>query len=185
MKPIVINFIGSPSDGKSVMSSLLYAELKMMHLNVEYVQEIAKKLIYEDKLEELNCQYNLSKDQYTIIKAVSGKVNYTITDSGIFLNLFYNRQYKNNICNVDKVEEIFKEKLTEFNNIYILLERNSDFPFECEGRVHNENQSKFLQDEIEKMVIEYNLPYKKVLSCKNSINEIVKYIFECENGIIN
>jgi nicotinamide riboside kinase len=175
-KPKVINFIGPPSVGKSVMSSLLYAELKMMHLKVEYVQEIAKKLIYEDRLEELNCQYNLSNDQYKIIKAVSSKVDYTITDSGIFLNLFYNRQYSNNICNVEKVEEIFKEKLNEFNNIYILLERNNDFPFEVEGRVHNEVQSKKLAQEIEKMVIEYQLPYKKVKSCRESIKEIIQYI---------
>lgn len=178
----VINFISSPCSGKSTMASLLYSELKMMHHDAEYVQEIAKRLIYEEKFDELNNQFNISKAQYEIIKAVSGKVKYTITDSGIMVNLFYNREYANNICNVEKVEQIFKEKLYEFNNINIFLERNEDYPYQNEGRVHTLQQSKEISKKMEKMLIEYKLPYKKFLSHKDNMQAIIDYIFEMEKS---
>ena len=178
MKNIVINFIAAPCVGKSTMASLLFAEMKMSHYSTEYVQEIAKKLIYEEKYEELNNQYNISKAQYDIIKAVSKKVKYTITDSGIFVNLFYNREYKDNICNTDKVEKIFKEKLDEFHNVNIFLTRNTDFQYVNEGRVHDEKQSKEIEQKMEDMLKEYNLPYKKFVSCKGNIMSIIEYIYD-------
>lgn len=181
MKNIVINFIAAPCVGKSTMASLLFAEMKMSHHSVEYVQEIAKKLIYEEKYEELNNQYNISKAQYDIIKAVSKKVKYTITDSGLFVNLFYNREYKDNICNTEKVEKIFREKLDEFHNINIFLSRNNDFPYEQEGRVHDEKQSKEIEQRMEDMMIEYKLPYKKFVSYKGNLMNIIEYIYDqCE-----
>lgn len=182
MNNVVINFISSPCSGKSTMASLLYAELKMMHLNAEYVQEIAKKKIYEKKFDELNNQYNISKEQYDIIKAVSTQVKYTITDSGIMVNLFYNKFYENNICNVEKVEKIFKEKLSEFNNINIFLERNEDHPYQNEGRVHTKDQSKQISKKMEEMLLQYNLPYKKFVSHRDNIKDIINYIFECEKS---
>lgn len=181
MKNIVINFIAAPCVGKSTMASLLFAELKMSHNSAEYVQEIAKKLIYEEKYEELNNQYNVSKAQYDIIKAVSEKVKYTITDSGVFVNLFYNREYEHNICNKEKVEKIFKEKLNEFNNINIFLLRNDEFPYEKEGRVHDEKVSKDIEKKMENMMIEYKLPYKKFVSHKENIKHIIEYIRKVES----
>lgn len=180
MNNVVINFISSPCSGKSTMASLLYAELKMMHLNAEYVQEIAKKKIYEKKFEELNNQYNISKEQYDIIKAVSKQVKYTITDSGIMVNLFYNKFYENNVCNVEKVERIFKEKLNEFNNINIFLERNEEYLYQNEGRVHTQEQSNEISKKMEQMLIEYKLPYKKFISKRENITNIINYIFEME-----
>jgi nicotinamide riboside kinase len=180
----VINFIASPCAGKSLMSSLLFAELKMMHLNAEYVQEHAKKLIYEEKFDELNNQFNISKAQYDVIKAVSKKVKYTICDSGIIVNLFYNRHYTNNVCDIAKVEKIFKEKLNEFNNINIFLERNEEYPYENEGRVHTQEQSKQIEVEMEEMLKEFSQEYLKIKSHKDSIPKIIEYIFETEKTFL-
>ena len=60
MKTKVINFVASPSSGKSLMAALVFSELKMMHFRAEYVQEYAKTLIWQDRLEELANQYNVS-----------------------------------------------------------------------------------------------------------------------------
>ena len=43
---IIVNFISGPGCGKSLMSVLCYAELKMKHLKVEYVPEYAKGLVW-------------------------------------------------------------------------------------------------------------------------------------------
>jgi hypothetical protein len=175
-KNVVINFVGAPSSGKSLMSALLYSELKINHLKAEYVQEYAKKLIYEGRFEELNNQYNVSMAQYNTLKAVSNNVDYCITDSPILLGIYYNRVYDTNICNIEKVENIFVEKMNEFKNIYIYLKRNSEYPFEKQGRVHNEDQSSIIEQDLEKLLIEFKLPYKKFISDKASLQDIIDYI---------
>ena len=53
----VITFIGSPGAGKSVMNAMIFAELKIMGYSAELVKEIAKDLIYENKIEILKDQY--------------------------------------------------------------------------------------------------------------------------------
>jgi len=42
MKTKVINFVASPSSGKSLMAALVFSELKMMNFRAEYIQEYAK-----------------------------------------------------------------------------------------------------------------------------------------------
>jgi adenylate kinase len=178
MKHKVINFIGAPGCGKSCIGSYVFAELKIMHKSVEYIQEYAKKLIYENRLDELNNQYNITNMQYKTIKAINNVVEYCVTDSPLLLGLYYNRVYPDNICNIEKVEKIILEKIYEFENIYIFLERNTDYPFEKNGRVHNEEQSDVIAIELEKLLCEFNIPYKKCISNKTCIPDILDYILQ-------
>ncbi len=172
----VVNFISGPSVGKSLMSSLVYAELKMLHKSVEIVPEVAKWLIYRGELEKLNDQYYVSSEQYKMIKALDGKVEYVIGDSGIFTGMYYNRAYKSNMSDIVKTEKMIWAKNNEFDNIYIFLERNQEYPFETEGRVHTEEESKVVDIELKEMLKEFNVPYKSVLSYRDNVQEIVDYI---------
>ena len=142
MKSKVINFISGAGVGKSLMSALTFAELKMQHLKAEYVQEYAKTLVWQKRFDELDNQYQVSMEQYKMIKAVDGAVDYIVCDSGLLIGLFYNRYHKTNVCNVQKTEEMLLRKMSEFENIYIFLERNPEFPFEIEGRMQDEDESK-------------------------------------------
>ncbi len=172
----IINFIGAPSVGKSLMASLIFSELKMRHLKAEYVQEHAKMLIYQELFEELNNQHSVSMNQYKMLKSINGKVNYICTDSPLLLGLYYNRAYKTNICNVEKLEKLLLQKIDEFNNIYIFLKRNDSFPYEIEGRVHNENESKQIEKELELLLQEFKIPYITVVSDRLSVNRILDEI---------
>lgn len=178
METTIVNFISGPSSGKSVMSSLIFSELKMRHYKAEYVQEHAKMLIYQKRFEELNNQYNVSMEQYKMLKSINGKVEYICTDSPLLIGLYYNKKYKDNICNVEKVEKWLLEKIKEFNNVYIFLERNENFPFEKEGRVHNEEQSKEIDKELKELLNEFNIPYITILSERDSVDKILKFILE-------
>lgn len=179
-KTKVVNFISGPSCGKSTLSAMVYAELKMMHKSVEIVPEVAKWLIYRGELETLNDQYYVSSEQYKQIKALEGKVEYVIGDSGILTGLYYNRAYKSNMSDVKKTEQLILEKNNEFNNIYIYIERNCEFPFEKEGRVHTEEESKIVDVELKEMLREFNIPYKSFLSHRESVGGIVDYILSFE-----
>ena len=172
----VVNFIGAPSVGKSTMSSLVYAEMKMLHKSVEIVPEVAKWLIYKDQIEKLNDQYFVSSKQYKQVKALDGKIEYVIGDSGIISGLYYNRAYSNNMSDISKTEQMILSKNNEFQNIYIFIEKNTDFAYENEGRIHTEEQSNIIQLELKEMLNELNLPYKSFLSSKKSVPGIVEYI---------
>lgn len=172
----VINFISGPSCGKSLMSALTFAELKMNHYSSEYVQEYAKGLIYANKLDELDNQFQVSLQQYRMIKPLQGVIDYIICDSGLLIGLMYNRLSTTNVSNVQKTEEMIISKMSEFDNIYIYLERDPEIPYEKEGRLQNEEESKVIDKLFKGLLDELKLEYKCFKSGKESIEGIVKYI---------
>jgi nicotinamide riboside kinase len=178
MKTKIINFVASPSTGKSLMSALTFVKLKSLHKTVEYVQEFAKMLIYQDKLEELNNQYNVSYNQYKMIKSISGKVEYITLDSPMILGMYYNKTHPNNVSNIEKTEKMILEKMNEFDNIYILLEKNEKHPYEKTGRIHNEEEAYIIQKDLEKMLKDFNIPYLKIKSDIDNIDAIIDYILK-------
>lgn len=176
MKTKVINFVAGSGCGKSLMAALTFAELKMRHLKTEYVQEYAKTLVWKKQYEQLDNQYQVSTEQYRMIKAVDGAVDYIVCDSPLVVGMLYNRIHKTNVCNVQKTEEMLLRKMSEFDNIYIFLERNPEFPFEIEGRMQNEEESKKIDTQFKELLHELNLPYKSFLSSQQSIPGIIDYI---------
>jgi nicotinamide riboside kinase len=176
MKTKIINFVGGAGIGKSTMAALTFAELKSMHFKTEYVQEYAKMLVYKREFETLDNQYLVSSEQYKMLKAVDGQVEYICSDSPLIIGLFYNRDYDTNVCNVEKTEAMILSKIKEFDNIYIYLERNNEYPFEKEGRVHDEEQSIAIDTKLKKLLDEFNIKYLSILSDKKSLPEIINYI---------
>lgn len=172
----VINFVGAPSSGKSLMSALLFAELKMLHKTAEYVQEYAKMLVWQGRLDELANQYNVTSEQYRMLQSVKGKVQYVCTDSPLVLGLFYNRYHPDNVCDIQKTERMILNRISEFRNIYIFIERNQEYPYETEGRIHTEEQSRDIDQQLKLLLNEFNIPYKTFLSDRSNVPEILDYI---------
>lgn len=178
MRTKIINLVGSPSSGKSLIAALLFTELKMMHKRTEYVQEYAKTLVWQNRLDELANQYNVTMEQYKMIKAVNGKVEYICLDSPLLLGIYYNRYHPDNVSNIEKTEKMILNKIDEFDNIYIFIERNKEFPYEIEGRIHNEHESNEISLHLIDILKEFKLPYKSFRSDKSNIQEMIKYILE-------
>lgn len=172
----VINFVGGSGCGKSLMAALLFVELKMKHITTEYVQEYAKLLVWQKRYEQLNNQYEVSSEQYRMLKAVDGSVDYIVADSGIIVGLLYNRYNQNNVCNIERTEEMLLKRMAEFDNIYIYLERNPEFPFEQEGRIQNEEESKHVDVLFKGLLDELKIEYLSVISSKDSIPKILEYL---------
>ena len=160
----IINIIGAPCSGKSTLACELFVFLKKKHLNVEYVNEFVKNLIWEDNLDDINDQYYVAKNQYKIIKNVSKKVDYIICDSPLFNSLFYNMYNKNNISNVEKTKEFILEKMNELQefSVYIFLNRNKEFPFFETGRIHNSNESNEIECFMKKMLRDLYLDFYEI-----------------------
>ena len=176
MQTKIINLVGSPSSGKSLIAALLFAELKMMHKRAEYVQEYAKTLVWQNRLDELANQYNVTMEQYKMIESVNGKVEYICLDSPLLLGIYYNRYHPDNVSNVEKTEKMILDKIKEFDNIYIFIERNKEFPYEIEGRIHNEKESDDISIKLMEILKEFKIPYKSFRSDKSNIKEMIEYI---------
>lgn len=177
MKPVLINFVGAPSSGKSMMAALTFVKLKMDHNSSELIQEYAKQLVWANRLEDLANQWYVTKKQYDMIRSVYGKVDYVVTDSCLLIGLHYNRYHKNNVCNVEKTERMILSKMEEFNNVYIFLKRNKDNPYEKVGRIHNEEQSIEIEEILKSTLDEFNLKYLEIESDVNNIDKIMEYIY--------
>jgi hypothetical protein len=171
----VINFIGGAGIGKSTMAALTFARLKMRHEKAEYVQEYAKNLVWQNRFEELNDQHHVSSEQYKMIKAMDGKVDYIVCDSPLLIGLFYNRVYPNNMSNIKKTETMILNHMSEFKNIYICLIRSDDRPYEPEGRVHTEDEARQIDRDMIDLLKELKLEYITVLCSEESIPLIIKY----------
>ena len=175
---ITINFISGAGAGKSLMAALTFSELKMMHFNVELVQEYAKNLVWQKQFDELNNQYHVTTQQYKMIKPLQNIVEFIVSDSPLIIGIFYNRYNKENVSNTHKTQEMILSKMNEFNNVYIFLERNPEYPFTQEGRLQNESEAKEVDIQMISLLQEFNLPYLSIISSKDSIPQIINYIFD-------
>ena len=129
-RSLIVNLIGGPGCGKSVMAAQLFVDLKKNTKHkIEYFQEYVKPLVWkvldpnhkeraEDAMEQLNNQRLISSKIYQLLKIMSEQLDIIITDGSIFHGLHYNRSNKHNTSDQDKTEKflesIFLPKLKKF-----------------------------------------------------------------------
>lgn len=175
MQTKIINFISGPSAGKTTLSALLFAEMKIAHYSVEYVQEYAKNLVWMEDFDTLNNQYLVSKTQAELFDKICNKVEYIITDACLLHGLYYNRHNPENVSNMDKVDEYIWRKYQSYNNINIFIERG-DYPYEKAGRIQSEEESIEIDKYFLEIMDKNNIEYRKFKGGKEAIPQIMEYI---------
>lgn len=171
-KTKIINLIGSPGTGKSLMSVLIFAEMKKRHLQVELVQEYIKRLIWEENTEALQDQFKIAEIQYRSIASINGKIDNIVLDTSLVNNIYYNKPQHT---------ETIKSWLDEFNNVFIFIERNENFPFETQGRIHNLTESIQIEKDLKKLIDKLqleNVIYIKSNSDQKEITNLLEKILE-------
>lgn len=182
----VINLISGPSSGKSLISSLLFAKLKLRGFIVEYVQEYAKHLVWTKNYELLNNQYYVTQTQYNLLKQMIGEVDFIVTDGPLVNGLYYNKHNKDNICNIEKTENYILDCHRHFNSINIFLERG-DYKYEQQGRIQNEDESKEIDIIIKHMIKQNNIDFTMFKSdtSEENLNTIIDLVIETARPIKN
>lgn len=129
-----INLFGGPGIGKSTVSAILFAELKIAGINVETVHEYAKELVYEGHdLREATKEFQtkIFKEQLRRELLFLNKAEVLISDSPLLLNAYYHGD--------PKIIEIALRHSTP-KDLNVFLSRSVE-KFEGRGRSHNHIES--------------------------------------------
>lgn len=157
-KPIVINFLGEPSTGKSTAAAYTFAQLKKRGINCEYVSEYAKDKVYEEcDTVFAHQEYIFGKQSYKIAR-VSDKVEVIVTDSPLILSAVYN----NDPVLGESFNKTVLDVFNSYNNINVLLTRRHEY--HNEGRRHDEVAAALVRKQLIDKLKEYNIEYKTIVS---------------------
>lgn len=173
MKTFVVNIISGPGAGKSVISALIFAYLKLQRYSTELVQEYAKTLVWMKDLNTLNNQYYVTTTQYNLLKQINGKVNFIVTDGPLIGGLYYNLHNPDNTSNVEKTQKLILDSHNSFNNINIFLKRG-DFSYEKDGRLQSEEEAKEIDIILKHLLRQNNIKYD--IFDSNATDENIKKI---------
>ncbi len=164
----VINFLASPSAGKSCVSAGLFYQMKIRGYSVELVTEFAKELVWEERNFALKDQLFVFAKQNRMIERLRGKVDWAIVDSpGILSPLYAPKNYYKTFL------PLVLEVHNSYNNINYLLERTDNF--EEKGRIHNLQQSLEIDERIKTLLNENNIPFTPI---KNDSKTIATILFD-------
>jgi len=129
----VINFFGSSGCGKSSHAHALTAHMKRKGIEVEFVNEFAKEVVWAKDFRRLKNQALVSGMQLDRIDMLDGQVEYAIVDSPILLGIIYNK------LNLTHIPPLMIELFKRYENINFFIERN--VPFVSNGRMEDEQEN--------------------------------------------
>jgi nicotinamide riboside kinase len=172
----ILNLYGGPGTGKSSTAMALTAHLRILGKKVEYVDEFAKELVYENRIDILQGPsqdqlYILANQNRKIQRLVNNNIDWIITDSPLLTGLFYVNEnyYPNNFKNL--VFEIFNS----YENINIVLSRSTEY--QTWGRNHSLEEAIEIDRNILKMFEENNISYLNLSVDENIVKNIINNIF--------
>lgn len=149
-KPLLVEFYGGPSTGKSTTALGLVALTKLYldqyagsTMRVEYVSEAAKDDVWASGRLMLDNQARLLGEQYHRVWRLQGKVDIIVSDSPLWLCAHYGPE---SLYPREAWDKVIRAHYAGFDVLPILLTRGGRF--EAIGRVHDEEQSSTAHDAI-------------------------------------
>lgn len=172
----IVNLIAGPGVGKSVTTSLIFANLKILGLNAEIVPEYAKQLVWTEEFELLNNQYHVSYYQNKLFSSLVDKIDIIVTDGCLLHGLVYNMINQNNTSDKDKTKTAILKWFNAYNNINIFLERNETLEYKQHGRLQKIEEAIHIDNLLKFILFENNICYKNFKSGEQSMDEMIEYI---------
>jgi tRNA uridine 5-carbamoylmethylation protein Kti12 len=170
----IINLFGGPGVGKSTVAAELFAVMKKVNYNVEFVTEYAKELTYEGRYNILEQdQLYVFAKQHRKIMRLRDKVEYIITDSPLLLSAVYSELNPYNVFDHDLFINLVYNINDKYNNLNILLERNMNFNYKQEGRYQDEAGALFVDNAIRKTIEKQKIDITPIISDHCTIEKII------------
>lgn len=170
---IVVNLFGGPGAGKSTGAAYVFSKLKMAGVNVELVTEFAKDIVWEETEIPLQNQAYVFGNQSYRISRLAGKVDVAVTDSPILLSCHYGKNEP------DVFKEAVLAKFNENENINFIIRRVK--PYNQIGRIHTEEESDKISDELVAMLTKYHIPFMSLAGTQKNYDAIVEEVIDALN----
>lgn len=175
----IVNLFGGPGIGKSSIANGLTYKLKKKHISCDNPYEFPKVLAWDENHNAIKDQLYVLANQHRGIVKSFGKVDYIILDSPIILSLVYKSVYEGLEYPATLYGDSFDKMVLDIHNQYdtlnILLKR-TEGEFNEKERYQTIDESKMLDDEIEKTLIKYNIPYITIEVGEDTVNDILKIL---------
>lgn len=176
-KTKIINLFGGPGSGKSATAFGLCYHLKLKDINVEFVPEYAKVLLWSDRLLSMQYQqeYIFAKQNH-LLHHLNGKVDFVITDSPTLLSYIYTANSTTHWAARDAFKAFVISSFKTYNNVNILLERPEKY--NSIGRLQNEDEAKQIDVNIEKTLDMLDINIIKVPTNEFTVRKIIDSYLE-------
>lgn len=167
---LIVNLFGAPCSGKSTSAAYIFAQLKMLGVDCEYVSEFAKDKVWEENKKIFNNQFYITGKQSWKIARVNSQVDVIINDSPILIGAVYtDRKY----LKLAIIEEFLSYGDCNLNYV---LNRNSDY--NPNGRNQTEAEAQEIDRKIKEILSQNEIPYMEIQSSQEGCNEIIQLILK-------
>jgi nicotinamide riboside kinase len=158
-KTLVVNMIGGPGTGKSILASDTFSALKKKYITCDISHEYIKRKLREKAIKVTQDQiYIFGKQQFQLFGMIDD-VLVIVTDSPILLSAIYPIE-SNSKCPLLK-GLILKEYLS-YNNIMYFIDRDEKAEYETEGRYQDLEGAKKVDLHVKKFLEDNKIEYKTV-----------------------
>lgn len=169
---LIVSLYGGPGARKSSMAADVFAQLKWLNVDCEYVSEVAKDLVWEEHYKIMENQFHIWSEQMRRLIRLNGKVDVIVTDSPILLSIIYDTMRSNN----KTFHDLILYEYSKFNNISFFLERGDDY--DPNGRTQTFEEAKMIDNHILTLLNKNNIPFEKIVAIQSNAKRIVDDIIK-------
>ncbi len=166
---IIVNLIGGPGVGKSILTSDVFSKLKREFISAEISPEYIKKKLREKSMKAVQSQiYIFGKQQYQQF-TMKDEVDVIVTDSPFILSSVYD------VSKCTLLKALILQEFNKYDNMTYYIERDDKIPYEQEGRYQDASGAKKVDNSVVDFLDQNSLNYKVVKGIGNdTLNTIVK-----------
>jgi hypothetical protein len=154
---LIVNTYGGPGSGKSTAAASIYATLKRHHIDCELVTDFAKDMIIQGNTSAMNNQLYVWASQLYRNQCAYDRATVTISDTPILLGCIYNKDKTNFLS--PNLELVIFEQYRKMNNFNLMVPRNMDVEYSMFGRIHTEQQSIQIDQDIVELLTDNDIPF--------------------------
>ncbi len=173
----VINIIGGPGSGKSLIAAAIILYLHLHQKTVEAIPDYAKSLVWQQNHEVLKNQYFIAQRQFEMLNLLDGQVQYLITECALPQVLYYNENYADNICDIAKTRAQILAWYGQHDNVNIFVERG-DKKYVHTGRFQDEEQACAIDRGLHALLEREGLPFTTLPTQLDAINAFAASLLE-------
>lgn len=170
----IINLYGGPGTGKSTSAAYLYYQLKNKGVNCELVREYVKNWVWEGRVISPYEQFYFLGKQIRQESLLLSKVDVIVTDSPVFLNIYYAKKSTQPIYDGIRVSALgyYKQLLIDgHEHRHIFLNRTKKY--NPAGRYQSEEEAKKIDFELKSLLSSELFPYEERETSEDSLLSIL------------